>query len=72
MAIRFNKKRFREILEKRDLSLSDVQRIGGFGYASLHRLTSGKTQSVDFGVLDRLCEVGECDISDLLVRDGDR
>ncbi len=40
----------------------------GIAYTTLHRLGKARAQSIDFGVLDKICDVLNCQPGDLLVR----
>jgi len=57
-----------EVLEKRGKSLYWLQQKTGFAYTTLWKLSTGKTESIKFEVLDKICDLLECEPGDILVR----
>ncbi len=45
-----------------------LARETGIAYTTLHRLGKGRAKSIDFGVLDKLCEALQCQPGELLIR----
>ena len=58
-----------EVLEQKGKSLYWLAQETQVAYSTLHRLVKAKAQSVDFRVLDLICDVLECQPGDLLVRE---
>ena len=69
MAIRI---RLREILEARGMSQTELQMQTGLGYSSINAMYHNKTQRVEFGTLDVLCETLKVTPGDLLEFEGAR
>lgn len=63
MAIRV---RLRELLEKRGMAQTELQARTGLGYSTINALYHGKTERVEFATLDKLCEVLDCGVGELL------
>ena len=63
MAIRV---RLRELLEKRGMAQTELQSRSGLGYSTINALYHEKTERIEFATLEKLCEVLECRVSDLL------
>jgi putative transcriptional regulator len=63
MAIRV---RLRELLEKRGMAQTELQARSGLGYSTINALYHGKTERVEFGTLENLCEVLGCGVGDIL------
>jgi len=53
-------------------SLYALAKESGIGYSTLHKLYSGKTRSIDFELLDRLCVALQCAPCDLLIQIEDK
>lgn len=66
MAIRV---RLRELLEKRGMAQTELQLRSGLGYSTINALYHEKTERIEFGTLEKLCEVLECEVGDVLVRE---
>ena len=65
MAIRV---RLRELLEKRGMAQTELQARSGLGYSTINALYHEKTERIEFATLEKLCEVLECEVGDLLER----
>ena len=63
MAIRV---RLRELLQKRGIAQTELQMRSGLGYSTINALYHGKTERIEFGTLEKLCEVLECGIGEIL------
>lgn len=57
-----------QVLTDRDKSLYWLAQETGIAYTTLHRLGKARAQSIDFGVLDKICIALDCQPGDLLVR----
>jgi putative transcriptional regulator len=57
-----------EVLGAKGLSLYWLAQETGIAYTTLHRLRKAQANSVDFRVLDEICEALDCQPGDLLVR----
>jgi len=57
-----------EVLAHKGLSLYWLAQETGIAYTTLHRLRKAQANSVDFRVLDEICEALDCQPGDLLVR----
>jgi putative transcriptional regulator len=60
--------RLSEVLAHRGLSLYWLAQVTGIAYTTLHRLRKSQANSIDFRVLDEICEALDCQPGDLLVR----
>jgi len=69
MAIRV---RLRELLEQRGMAQTELQARTGLGYSTINALYHGKTERIEFGTLDRLCEILGCEVADILKYQRDR
>ena len=65
MAIRV---RLKELLAKRGMAQTELQARSGLGYSTINALYHGKTERIEFVTLEKLCEVLECEVGDLLLR----
>ena len=63
MAIRV---RLRELLEKRGMAQTELQARTGLGYSTINALYHGKTERVEFATLEKLCEVLQCEVGEIL------
>jgi len=69
MAIRV---RLRELLEQGGMAQTELQARTGLGYSTINALYHGKTERIEFGTLDRLCEILGCEVADILKYQRDR
>ena len=58
--------RLRELLEKRGMAQTELQAKSGLGYSTINALYHGKTERVEFGTLEAICEVLDCAVGDIL------
>ena len=65
MAIRV---RLRDLLEKRGMAQTELQARSGLGYSTINALYHEKTERIEFATLEKLCEVLECGVGDVLQR----
>ncbi len=63
MAIRV---RLRDLLEKRGMAQTELQVQSGLGYSTINALYHGKTERVEFATLEKICEVLECGVGDII------
>ena len=59
------------LMGERKLKISDVARQTGLNRNTVTLLYKETAQKVDLEAIDKLCELFECDISDLLERELD-
>lgn len=52
---------------ERDLNIALVAKEVGFTYSKFYNLCNGKTQSIKFETLEKLCKLLHCGVEDLLV-----
>ena len=57
-----------ELLEKKGVTLYRLAKETDLAYSTLHKFSNGRTVSVDFRVLDLICETLNCQPGDLLIR----
>ena len=69
MAIRV---RLKALLEKRGMAQTELQARSGLGYSTINALYHEKTERIEFATLEKLCEVLECEVGDVLERVVDR
>jgi putative transcriptional regulator len=60
--------RLTEMLADKGKSMYWLAQETGAAYTTLHRLGKGRANSVDFRVLDGICEALDCQPGDLFVR----
>lgn len=58
--------KLREALEKKHKSIYQLNKETGIASSTLSRICNNKTSSIDFSVLDKICEALDCDVSDIL------
>lgn len=58
--------KIREMLEKKDKTMYYLSKQVGVSQNNLSNLADGKTSSVKFEILDKICSILECDIQDIL------
>lgn len=58
--------KLQEILDREERSLNWVSTKTGISYSTLHKFCSGKTSSVSYDVLEKLCDLFKCDLSDII------
>ena len=59
--------KLRNALDSRDKSIYWLSKQTGIAASTLSRICNNKTTSIDFSVLDKICEALNCDIGDILV-----
>lgn len=60
------KVRLQELLDRDERSLNWVATKTNLSYSSLHKLVNNKTTSISFDVLDKLCELFNCKVEDII------
>lgn len=63
--------RLKDLLEKRRMAQTELQARSGLGYSTINALYHEKTERIEFGTLEKLCEVLGCGVGDLLERESD-
>ncbi|NRT32621.1 putative transcriptional regulator [Clostridium beijerinckii] len=53
-------------LEKEERSLRWVASKTGIAVSTLQNIKQGKTQSISFDVLEKLCDLFKCDVADMI------
>jgi putative transcriptional regulator len=48
------------------MAQTELQANSGLGYSTINALYHGKTERVEFGTLEAICEVLDCGVGDLL------
>lgn len=56
----------KELAEKNNYSLNWVATKIGITYSALHRFANNKTSSISYETLDKICELFDCDVCDIL------
>jgi putative transcriptional regulator len=62
--------RLAELLEEKGMTLYKLAQETRLAYSTLHKLSKGRTESIDFRVLDGICTVLDCHPGDVLIRIG--
>ena len=57
------------LMAKRGIKLNELSERVEITQANLSILKTGKAKAIRFSTLEKLCEVLECDVSDLLLYD---
>ena len=60
------KVKIKEVLDKQDKSLYWLAQDSELSYPTIHNLASGKTESINFKTLERICLSLNVDIADIL------
>ncbi|SHO53693.1 helix-turn-helix domain-containing protein [Anaerocolumna xylanovorans] len=55
------------LIYEKKLSITDVAKEVGYTYANFWNLCNGKTKSIKFETLERLCIILECEVGDILI-----
>ena len=58
--------KLREVLDKKRKSIYQLNKETGIASSTLSRICNNKTTSIEFSVLDKICEALDCDVSDIL------
>ena len=57
--------RINEILDEQNKTIYWLAQQTGIRYNTIHSLVNNKTESVKFEILDKICDILECDISEI-------
>lgn len=60
------KKKFKEVREQRSMTLYQLAKLTGVSWQNLRNIEQGRTNRIEFDLLERLCSVLECQPGDLL------
>ena len=60
--------KIRELLEKKAITRYKLQKITNWNYKRINAFYFGRVKNISVEEIDKLCEVLECDISDLIER----
>lgn len=58
--------KLREALDQRNKSIYWLNKQTGIASSTLSRICNNKTSSIEFSVLDKICDALDCEISDIL------
>jgi putative transcriptional regulator len=58
--------KLREVLDQQKKSIYWLNKQTGIASSTLSRICNNKTTSIEFSVLDKICEALNCDVSDIL------
>ena len=57
-----------DTLKNKGISQYKLSRLTGITAGNLNNLCNNKTSSIQFSVLDKICDALDCEVSDILVR----
>lgn len=60
-----------DTLKKKNCSQYKLSKMTGISASTLNNLCNNKTTSIQFSVLDKICEALNCEVSDILVHQKD-
>ena len=60
------KRKFREVRERRSMTLYQLAKLTGVSWQNLRNIEQGRTNRIEFDLLERVCSVLECQPGDLL------
>ena len=58
--------KLREVLAQQNKSIYWLNKQTGIASSTLSRICNNKTTSIEFTVLDKICEALNCEVSDIL------
>lgn len=58
--------KLREALDQRNKSIYWLNKQTGIASSTLSRICNNKTSSIEFSVLDKICDALNCEVSDIL------
>lgn len=58
--------KLREALDQRNKSIYWLNKQTGIASSTLSRICNNKTSSIEFSVLDKICDALDCEVSDIL------
>lgn len=59
--------RLRELLDKQNKSIYWLHNETNIASSTLSRICNNKTTSIEFAVLDKICDALNCEVSDILI-----
>ncbi len=59
--------KLREILDQKNKSIYWLNKKTGIASSTLSRICNNKTSSIEFSVLDKICDALDCEVSDILI-----
>ena len=62
---------FPVLLAERRMKVSDLVRATGMSKTTLHKLYNGQSTRIDFETLDKICDLLEVEVGDILVHTND-
>lgn len=57
----------RKVLDEKNKSIYWLNKETGIASSTLSRICNNKTSSIDFSVLDKICDALNCEVSDILI-----
>ena len=60
-----------DTLKSKNISQYQLSKLTGITAGNINNLCNNKTSSVQFSVLDKICEVLNCEVSDILCYEKD-
>ena len=60
--------KLKEVRESKNISQYQLAQLSGMSPQNIQKLEQGRSKGIQFDTLDKLCNVLECDIQELLVR----
>ena len=61
--------KLRDVLNQNNKSIYWLNKETGIASSTLSRICNNKTSSIEFSVLDKICDALNCEVSDILVHD---
>lgn len=58
--------KLQDVLDKHERNLAWVERKTGISYTTLAKFNKNKTTSVSYDVLDKLCDLFDCNVEELV------
>ena len=58
--------KLREMLDQKNKSIYWLNKETGIASSTLSRICNNKTISIEFSVLDKICDALDCNVSDIL------
>ena len=59
----------KETLKNRNVSQYQLAKETGIAASTLNKICNGKTTSIDFDILQKICDTIQCDVSDIMQPD---
>jgi len=66
------KTKLAEVLAGKDMSMYRLAEDTGIAYTTIYKLAKGKTEGIQFSVLNRICTRLECQPGDLIIHEPDK